>query len=243
MKSPLKIKTIQFGSLMLFALASGFLMVGGSALAQQQATEKEVRAVAKADSHDVDLPHCLKVLPLSQEQQDQIKTVIAEHEAEIKVVWKLFGERYIDTIRTEVLLLSAIEDNLTEAQRNQVRAQRRKTAQHQKMVTGTDARLNQATSQPASAVQEEIGIIGITLTPEQELAADRLQEKYLSQLRSLNRDVQGLHIQLVSLEADKYVEIEKILTEDQLTELRKIRQTPPAKHSAAVERKPTATSR
>ena len=86
-------------------------------------------------------------------------------------------------------------------------------------------------------------IVAVSLTSEQELAADKLQEKYLGQLRSLNRDIDGLHIQLVSLEADKFVEIEKVLTKDQLQQLRKIRETAPSEHAATVQRTPPAKSR
>jgi hypothetical protein len=50
----------------------------------------------------------------------------------------------------------------------------------------------------------------------------------------MNRDIQGLHNQLVSLEADKLVEIEKILTKDQLAQLREFRQAAPAQPKAAV---------
>ena len=66
------------------------------------------------------------------------------------------------------------------------------------------------------------------LTTEQEAAADKVEEKYQSHLRSLNRDIQGLHTRLVSLEADKLVEIEKVLTKEQLILLREHRQQAPA---------------
>jgi hypothetical protein len=69
--------------------------------------------------------------------------------------------------------------------------------------------------------------IGEELTLDQEAAAEATQEKYLDCLRSLNRNIQGLHNRLVSLEADKFVEIEKILTKEQLQELCKIRQSAP----------------
>jgi hypothetical protein len=62
------------------------------------------------------------------------------------------------------------------------------------------------------------------LTPEQEDAADKIQQKYAGRLRSLNRDIQGLHTRLVSLEADKLVELEKLLTPEQLAQLREARQ-------------------
>jgi hypothetical protein len=64
----------------------------------------------------------------------------------------------------------------------------------------------------------------ISLTPEQEAAADQIQEKYVGRLRSLNRDIQGIHTRLVSLEADKIVELEKLLTPEQLAQLREARQ-------------------
>ena len=41
----------------------------------------------------------------------------------------------------------------------------------------------------------------------------------------MKRDIQGLHTKLVSLEADKLVELEKMLTKEQLAQLREGRQT------------------
>src|SRR6185436_15815391 len=104
------------------------------------------------------------------------------------------------------------------------------------VLAGTDAKPNQATAKPASAVEEEIAIVGLSLTAEQELAADKLQEKYLSHLRSLNRDIQGLHTRLVSLEADKLVELENILTKDQILQLREFRQNAPVAPKVAAAR-------
>lgn len=182
----------------------------------------------KAASNNSAIPACLEKLTLSSQQQTQIKEVVADYDVDLASVWKQFGDRYLETIRTEALLLSAIEDNLTEPQRKQVRDQRRKTAQHQKALAGTDVKPNQATAKPASAVEEELAIVGISLTAEQEAAAEKLQETYLRQLRSLNRDIQGLHTRLVSLEADKLVEIENVLTKDQLAQLREIRKEAPA---------------
>jgi hypothetical protein len=182
------------------------------------------------------MPDCLKELTLTQKQQDQIQLIIHEYDADLASVWKQFGDRYLETIRTEALLLAAIEDNLTEPQRKQVRDQRRKTAQHQKTLAGTDVKSNLATAKPASAVEEEIAIAGVSLTDVQEAAADKLQEKYLGRLRSLNRDIQGLHVRLVSLEADKFVEIENVLTKDQLEQLRVIRQNAPVGTKITAER-------
>lgn len=197
---------------------------------------KTTAARPGAASHDVAIPACLEKLTLTQQQQDKIKEIVREYDEDLAKVWKQFGDRYLETIRTEASLLAAIEDNLTEPQRKQVRDQRRKTAQHQKVLAGTDAKPNQSTGKPASAVEDEIAIVGVSLTVDQELAADKLQEKYLSHLRSLNRDIQGLHTRLVSLEADKLVEIENVLTKEQLKQLREARQDAPAAMKIATEK-------
>jgi hypothetical protein len=217
------------------AVAVASLLTLGSAVAQQRA-DTSVRATPQAAPDDVVMPACLEKLTLSQPQLDQIKEIVRDYDADLVAVWRQFGSHYLDTIRTEALLLTAIEDNLTESQRMQVREQRRKTAQHQKRLAGTDAQSNQTTARPASAIEEEIAIVGVSLTAEQEAVADQLQEKYLGRLRSLNRDIQGLHIRLVSLEADKLVEIENVLTEAQLLQLRESRQNAPIDQKATAER-------
>ncbi len=187
-------------------------------------------AVSSAEA----LPACLQKLTLTAPQQKQINTIIGEYDADIAAVQKQFGERYMEAIRTEAALLAAIEDNLTDSQRKQVRDERRKTARHQKAMAGTATRPNQAVSKVASAVESELVIVGVSLTPEQEAKADMLQEKCLNHLRSLHRDIQGLHTRLVSLEADKLVEIETVLTPEQLQQLRDNRQeTPIEPHVAA----------
>ena len=193
----------------------------------QEADDREVTPDSPAVTNEVGIPTCLAKLDLSEEQAKRVKKIIKDYDQDLTMVWKQFGVRYMDTIRTEALLLTAIEDKFTDAQREQVRKERRKTAHHQKSLESTTVKPNQATSKAASAVEEEIAIVGVALSPQQQVEADALQEKYLSQLRSLNRDIEGLHMRLVSLEADKIVEIEKVLTKDQLLQLRKIRQDYP----------------
>jgi len=216
------------------AAAAAVLIV---ATANAQSNKQGTSARATAQTEPVAIPEFLEKLKLSQQQQDQVKEIVRDYDVDIAAVWNQFSVRYRDTIRTETLLLAAIEDNLTEAQRTQVRDQRRKVAQHEKSLAGTNSKPNQATTPPASAVEQSIATVGVSLTPEEEAAADKVQEKYFSRLRSLNRDIEGLHTRLVSLEADKLVEIEKVLTKDQLTQLREIRQTaPPATLKAAANK-------
>lgn len=200
------------------------------------------RAHAHADA--VAIPECLGKLNLSAQQQEQIKTIIHNYDGSLGTVWKKFGERYMQAIEMETSLLAAIEDDMTEPQRQQVRAQRKKMAQHEKAMAATNTKVNQAvatpneeTTKPATAAAEAAA--GITLTDDQEAAADKLHEKYRTQLRSLNRDIQGLHTQLVSLEADKFVEIEKILTKDQLVQLRAHRHSAPVAPKVASSTQPT----
>ena len=209
---------------------AGVLSIG-SALAQEGAAaavkSTPPNSSAQAPSQQAALPTCLEKLNLTAQQQTQIQEIVGDYEVDVASVWKQFSVRYLETIRTEALLLSAIEDNLTEPQRAQVRDQRRRVARHEKTLAGARAPAPPTTPKPVSAVEEEITIMGVPLTPDQEAAADAVQEKYLSRLRSLNRAIEGLHNRLVSLEADKFVEIEKVLTEDQLKQLCQIRQTAP----------------
>ena len=193
---------------------------------EAQLNSKTKRAGAPAVAGEAMIPECLEKLRLSQPQQAEVKEIVRKYDASIDAVWKQFGDRYMTTIRTEVAMLAAIEDNLTEPQRTQVRDQRRRVAHAEKALEGTNSKPNSATAKPADAAEQATA--GVSLTSEQETAADKIHEKYVSQLRSLNRDTQGLHNRLVSLEADKLVEIEKTLTKEQLAQLREGRLTVPA---------------
>ena len=217
---------------------------------QPERTEEQGRQInreqavrGQVQSEQVVIPECLEKLNLSAQQQDQVKEIVRNYDGSIVAVWKQFSNRYMQAICMETALMAAIEDNLTEAQRAQVREQRRRTAQHEKAVAATSTKVNQAevkkdedTTKSANAAEEGIAAAGVSLTDEQEAAADKVQEKYHSQLRSMNRDIQGLHTRLVSLEADKLTEIEKVLTKEQLAQLRMNRQNAPAAPKVAISR-------
>ena len=210
------------------------VVVGGvCGLAQTLANEpaeSESQPVSKlkpasATAEAVVMPECLEELKLSQSQQVHAKEIVRRYDTAIDAVWRQFGEKYLETVRTEVSLLAAIEDNLTEAQRTKVREMRRQVARAEKQSEGTTVKPNQATAKPADPAERAAAGADISLTPEQEAAADKVQQKYFGHLRSLNRDIQGIHNRLVSLEADKLVELEKLLTPEQLVQLRDARQT------------------
>ena len=222
-------------------LAVASVMTLAPAIAKDPAPA-EIKAANKGPSihakvqSEVAIPECLEKLKLSSQQQDQIKGIIQTYDGSLGVVWKQFSDRYMQTIAVESSLLAAIEDNLTEVQRKQVHEQRRRTAQHEKAIAGTNDKDNQAQAKPGTEKIEDLATTGVSLTQEQESAADKVQEKYHSQLRSMNRDIQGLHTRLVSLEADKLVEIEKVLTKEQLSQLRMHRQNAPTAQKLAISR-------
>lgn len=200
------------------------------AMAKEPASSDALPTSERSSAHaeQAMIPACLEGLQLSGQQQGKIREVVALHDAKLTKVWEHFRNQYRETIGVESSLLAAIEDNLSDAQRMELRSQRRKIAMDEKAMQEKNGQLNQATTtKPESAVEEASAAGGVSLTTEQQATADKLQEKYLTRLRSLNRDIQGLHTRLVSLEADKLVEIEKVLTPEQLKQLREVRKNAP----------------
>src|SRR5262245_19205475 len=178
------------------------------ASAQDKSNRGSASTQSSNQTSEVALPHWTEKLNLSAQQQQQARAIIRDDDAKVAAAWQQFTECYQQTVKIEAVLLTAIEDNLTETQLNQARDLRRKTAQSESAAAGNSASL-------------------IMLTAEQEAAADKVNAKYVSRLRLLNRNITSLHNRLVSLEADKIVEIEKILTKPQLQTLSEIRQEAP----------------
>ena len=208
----------------------------------EQTSSKLKTTSAAATAEAAAIPECFEKLKLSHPQQTQAKEIIHKYDAKLDAVWKQFGAKYMETVRTEVSLLAAVEDHLTEAQQTKVRDERRKVAHAEKSLEGTDTKPNKATAKPVDPVEQEVAGVGISLTSEQEAAADKIHHQYVGHLRSLNRDIQGIHTRLVSLEADKLVELEKLLTKEQLTQLREHRQTMGnAQKVTATDKAPTTT--
>jgi hypothetical protein len=132
------------------------------------------------------------------------------------------------TIALETSMLAAIEDNLTDEQRNQVRESRRKMAMHESTSDRTGRKPVETTDKPAEIVKQELTNNGITLTTEQQEMADAVQFKYRPLLRKHSQKIQEFHNRLISLEAEKLAAIEKELTKEQLSELRTHRREGPA---------------
>ena len=232
-------KTRMFGGISAMGVALSLAIVGVTAFTPQapgadKPTDKRAESRPEAHAGAAAIPEPLDQLKLSAKQQDQIREIVRDYDESLNLTWKQFSDRYMQAIAMESALLAAIEDNLTDSQRTIAREARRKTARHEKAVAATNGKPNQAkvtpnedTTKPATSAEAGLAAVEVSLTDEQEDAADKIQEKYRSRMRSLNRDIEGLHLRLVSLEADKLVEIEKVLTKEQLAQLRVIRQRGP----------------
>ncbi len=223
--------------------ATSVLAVAPAFAKDRPAPTNQSQTQTEAQAKTVAIPECMAKLNLTPEQKTQIEEIVHNYDTSVSLVWKKFEARYMQAIEMETALLAAIEDNLTESQRQTVREQRRKLAQSEKSAAATTAKVNQSparanedTTKPATAAEEGLAAVGVSLTDEQQDLADEVQDNYQAQLRSLNRDIEGLHTRLVSLEADKLVEIEKVLTKEQLTQLRVARQSPPASQKVASSR-------
>jgi len=123
---------------------------------------------------------------------------------------------------------------LTEAQRKHIRHQReriaRKLDRHDRHDTAKDyAKSENAKSDDnkndsndkQDTVVEEITIVGVNLSPDQESTAEELRGSYSHRLHKLNRRISELHAQLVSMEVERLLKIEEILTKEQRQQLRK----------------------
>lgn len=186
---------------------------------------KKAEANSQATTESCKIPECLEKLKLSSKQEEQIKEIIQSYDGSIGAVWKQFGDRYMKTITMEAAMLAAIEDSFTDAQRQKIRDHRRMTAQHEQAAEATHEKQNKSTEKSGNVVKNELSDVGVTLTAEQQAKAEEIQHQYRQPLRTYNREIHGMHDRLLALEAEKLVAIEKVLTKEQLSELRTNRQT------------------
>lgn len=228
-----------------FRRASSVLAVAGvmalAAAIAKDSDEKDAKSNGKQSAvnspHDeaVAIPECLEKLKLSAEQQSQIKKIIESYNESLSTARHQFSHRYMQVIDLESQLLAAIEDNLTEPQRQQIRSHRQKTAKHENAAEAKNTKSESTTAKLATEVDEDLADVGITLTSEQQTAAEKVEEKYRPQFRSMKHDIESLHARLLSLSACKMEDIEKVLTKDQLSELRTHRQSAPEAKMAVTK--------
>ncbi|MBW3542345.1 MAG: hypothetical protein KY476_18925 [Planctomycetes bacterium] len=235
-------------------------------------------------------------LQLSEQQRQQIRQSIQEHNREIAQVWRRFHQVHMAAVNLEATWFAALEDTMSDEQKERFREARESETRER---TGTDRDRNRggadrdadrsersrdrdkrqrnrgdADDAPAArdsrrdaatnrnerrqgadaatsgrkgergASQQDgeqvrgVLIIGITavspdryteradLSPQQKAQSEKLGAQYKRHLQTLWRQLHGLHLQMVKLEADKLQAIEKHLTEEQLAQLHKTRGQP-----------------
>jgi Spy/CpxP family protein refolding chaperone len=173
-------------------------------------------------------PDMLKNLKLTSDQQAKIDDITKKYDDQCETTWKEFSDSYQRAIRMEASMLAAIEDHFNDAQRKQVREQRHRMGRHKHHDGKADAKTDTKTAVKATpdaaskgAQEEEIVIIGISLSPQQEENAHHVRRHFFDRLNSVNQDIERLHAKMISLETEKLTEIEEVLTNDQREQLRK----------------------
>lgn len=230
--------------------------------ASQRSDRNNDRESAHERDREGELPRFLSNLNLTAEQKEKLKSVCKECQGQRESAWRQFGERYREAVLIEASMLASIEDCLTEEQKKHIHHQRDRISNNDEDASNDSAKNDKddkndkAKRETARADQndagrrntaargndkngvmvEEITIIGVNLSPDQEQAAEEVQENYVTRLRKLNREMEQLHGRLVALETDRLLQIEQILTKEQRDQLRKDHQKMghSAKHSASI---------
>jgi hypothetical protein len=171
------------------------------------------------------MPPVLERLQLSPQQRNDVEAIIARHDANFAKAWQEFTACYQQTLKAEAFLLTAIEDGFTDAQRRAAQEQRRKqtvASLTRDAAPATAAKESTKAATPSGSVPTPPGV---ALTPEQVTAVGKLQEKYHIHLGPMTRDIQACHGRLLALEMEKFIEIEKVLTQEQLKMLTEMLQS------------------
>jgi len=193
-----------------------------------------------------ELPDFLTSLNLTSDQKDKIKAICNECDKDRENAWHRFDASYREAVGIEASMLASIEENLTEAQRKQIREQRERIARRHAMRderredrrerhdigkndaakdtnkndTVKDNNRNDSNNKN-DIVVEEITVVGVNLSPDQESTAENVRGSYSHRLHKLNRRISDIHAQLISMEVERLLKIEEILTKEQRQQLRK----------------------
>ena len=201
-------------------LAVASVMGLAPVLAKDPAAPADKVSVKGAAAHgEVVLPACLAKIEMTAEQEEKVKEIVSKTDASMAKVWGQFGHRYTQMVKAEAAM----------------RMHRQRTAHHGRRKMGSNATkpaapkaVTEPANENATEAEEQLAQNGVTLTAAQAEASDKIQEKYQTNLEVLHNEIQELHARLLALETDKLAEIEKVLTKEQLVELRKNRDMPPA---------------
>ncbi len=182
-----------------------------------------------------DKPDFLANLKLSSDQKSKIDDIEKKYDADFDSTWKEFSDHYQLALRLEASMLAAIEEHFTDAQRKELRQQRQRVAHHHKHHDGK-SKVKVTTEAPRNEVVEETLIIGIQLTPQQQEKTHSVRRNFADRLSSLNDEIDRLQAKLVSLETEKLLDIEEVLTKEQREQLRKDHQSLTSKNDGTSEK-------
>ncbi|GAA4467899.1 hypothetical protein [Novipirellula rosea] len=212
---------------------------------------------------------------LTSDQKDKIREQLNANGQKVASTWSKFAEANAKAIALEATMYAAIEDGMSDQQKQQFRENRKnkqqtkksqnkqdsgKTAKQKKNGQSdnsgrrSDNRQASASSDPSNkeksgssgqnstsdrqANQDDSAYVYVTemiIVPAQELASDvqmdaqqRQQceqacQQFHSRLHQAYSDIQRYHDQLVQLEAEKMLAVEKVLNEEQLQKLKEER--------------------
>jgi len=198
-------------ALILLAFVTAVCLSGTPALGQQS------RAASI-----VGFPPVLEQLQLTADQRKQIDAIVGKYDALFESAWREFSSSYQKTLKAEAVLLAAIEDSFTDAQRQQAQEERRKRlASSAAAAPASTAGANT----PDPSAKDEKAPPGVQLTSEQVASMGKLQEKYHVQLAPLTRHIQICHARMLAIEMDKFLEIQKVLTKEQHDKLSQMLQS------------------
>ena len=190
---------------------------------QSQADEKDSPGKSKPQK-SAELPKFILDLKPSAEQQEKIQASIQKSDAQIAEAWNEFQTHTVQSVIMEALVLAAIEDGLSDVQRESIREHRSRT--YKTLPSVSETQKTSAKKTPENPESETL-VVGIALSPAQQAEADKVHSNYADRLKALREETHGLHWRLVALEAEKIASIEKLLTAPQLQQLREGRKSPP----------------
>ena len=207
-------QVLAFCSLLLFA----------ALVFQSKADEKDSSGKSKPQKSS-EIPKFILDLKLSAEQQEKIQATIQKSDAQIAEAWDEFQAQITKSVMMEALVLAAIEDGLSDVQRESVREQRSRIY---KTTPSSNEKPKTSPKKAPDDADAETQIVGIALSSAQQAEADKVHSNYADRLKALRDETHALHWRLVALEAEKLASVEKLLTVPQLQLLREGRKNPPS---------------
>jgi len=226
-------------------------LICGAATADEKSKDKSGNSKDGKSSRQNQIPEALQKLNLSEKQKDQIRDIEKKYDSRFEDAWKRFDEAHLQIVGAEATLNAAFEDQLNDSQKQKLRDMRKKDAEESKRNDQSASNKSQPerrtalkpesgnsqgkdnSSQPQGIILYEVTISGspeqmreLGLEGNQQQQCDKVCQQFHSKLRHEWRELHAAHRQLVQIETEKLEQIEKVLTKDQLQDLRQQRSKP-----------------